>query len=393
MADIAPADHDEQTAASSPRPASIWTEDIGWPFRTPPPTRDFLLGEGRDPEALRLLALNEAPLAPPQSVADHLARAVHYLNRYPDNIHYLLSAAVAKAHEVDNARQVWGSGAGELIGRAVAIATQAGLNVVSPSPTFWGYERVYALQRADVRRTPLRPDGAIDVDALLAAIDHRTGLVTFATPGNPSGLSLSGEEIAAIARRTPDDALLMVDEVYHEFCAHEGGPDALSILRKERTAPWLVLRSFSKAYRLAGARVGYGFASDPATAQRIRDFALNFTISSLGFAAALAAFEDRSALRDYLDQNAQVKRRLRAGLAEAGATPLESAANFVAAALPEPATGALAHLRGQGVLCAGWNHPDFPNHIRIGIGAPEDAEAVCAALGRFLHEGRTGPAA
>jgi len=362
----------------------LWTSDFDWPFGKPPPTRDYLFSQGKNPDAMHLLGLNEAPVAPSDRVAEVLQKAAAYLNRYPDNIHTRLTEAVERIDGVPVDRQVWGSGAGELINRAVAVATHAGLNIVSMSPTFWGYERVYALHTAQVHRTDLHTDGSMDVDALLAAIDASTGIVTFATPGNPSGVSLSEEEIVHIARSTPDDVLLMVDEVYYEFCAHEGGPNALEILKRERTAPWLVLRSFSKAYRLAGARVGYGFASDPMTARRIREHSLNFTISSIGFAAALAAFEDRAELKRYLKHNAAVKMHLTGKLQSIGADPISSAANFVSARLPVTSVEAANALLQQNIVCAGWNHPDFPNNLRIGVGDTASADAVCEALKKFL---------
>jgi histidinol-phosphate aminotransferase len=366
------------------QPGCLWTSDFDWPFGKPPPTRDYLSSQGKNPDAMHLLGLNEAPLEPSDRIVEVLQKAGGYLNRYPDNIHTRLTEAVELIDGVPVDRQVWGSGAGELINRAVAVATHAGLNIVSMSPTFWGYERVYALHKARVHRTGLHSDGSMDVDALLGAIDGTTGIVTFATPGNPSGVSLAEDQIVHIARSTPDNILLMVDEVYYEFCAHEGGPNALEILRRERTAPWLVLRSFSKAYRLAGARVGYGFASDAMTARRIREHSLNFTISSIGFAAALAAFEDRAELESYLKHNATVKMHLTGKLQSIGASPIPSAANFVSARLPVTSVEAANALLQWDIVCAGWNHPDFPNNLRIGVGDMASVDAVCDALKEFL---------
>ena len=137
--------------------------------------------------------------------------------------------------------------------------------------------------------------------------------MTFATPANPSGLSVPADQIAEIARAVPTNILLLVNEVYHEFAAFDGEPDLLDILRRERTAPWLVLRSFSKAYRLAGARVGYGLASDENTAHRVQEHAVNFATPSLGFAAPLAVWRDQESLAETLDLNQRERDALRAG--------------------------------------------------------------------------------
>lgn len=357
----------------------MWNTDFDWPFKTPP-TRDFLRSQGAAVDDWHLLALNECPLPPPESTQQYLADILPQLNRYPDNIRQELVQAVADKTGTGAELQIWGNGASDLINRAISIATQHQLEIVSPSPTFWGYERAYRLQQATVTRTTLDAQGDIDVDALLGAITPQTGIVTFATPGNPSGISLSAAAIEQIARETPDDVLLLIDEVYHEFCVHEGGPDALEIVRRVRTAPWVVLRSFSKAYRLAGARVGYGLASDVFTAKRLREHCLNFNISTLNYAAALASYRDETALQDYLAHNQTEKVFLSEQLLALGLKPMPSAANFVSVELPVAAAEVLATLREQKVACASWNHADYPRFIRIGLGRRADSKAVLAGL-------------
>ena len=363
---------------------SFWRDDFHWPFGTPP-TCDHLAANGLAPDELHLLALNESPLAPLAGVADALAQSAASLNRYPDNYFWPLVAAVEERTGIGADRQLWGNGAGELINRAVGTATRAGLSIVSPSPTFWGYERVYAIQCAKVTRTPLTRTGAVDIDALIKAIAPDTGIVTFATPGNPGGASLSREEIIHVARATPEHVLLLVDEVYQEFCVHEGGPDALEILKQHRAAPWLVLRSFSKAFRLAGARVGYGLASDGATARRVREHSLNFTVAASSFSAAHAAYCDTAALKETLEFNAERRAQLAAGLQQLGLEVFPSQANFVSARLPGPAAPAIAALRGQGIMCAGWNHPDFTDCIRISMGPAASMSAAVAGLRDYLE--------
>ena len=361
----------------------MWNTDFEWPFKTPP-TRDFLRGQGIDVDDWHLLALNESPMGPSDGVTDRIAEVIPHLARYPDNVLGELVESVAAKTGTPEDQQVWGAGAGDLINRAVGIATQHQLNIVSPSPTFWGYERTYRLQQAEVTRTKLDNEGRIDVDALLGAINEQTGIVTFATPGNPSGVSLTAEEIERIALETPDNVLLMIDEVYHEFCVHEGGPNALEIVRAVRKAPWVVLRSFSKAYQLAGARVGYGLASDQITAKRLREHCLNFNISSLSYAAAMAAWSDEKALHDYLVHNSQEKGFLSKELVALGLRVLPSAANYISVEMPTPAVDVLAALREQKIACASWNNADFPNFIRIGLGMRESNVAVVAALKEII---------
>jgi histidinol-phosphate aminotransferase len=362
---------------------SFWTGDFVWPFGVPP-THDQLAHAGCDIAEMHHLALNESPLPPGPAVASALLESSQRLNRYPDNYNWALAQAVAERTGIPADRQIWGNGAGELINRAVGVAARAGLRIISPSPTFWGYERVYALQGADVTRTPLTRTGAVDVDALLAAVDAATGIVTFATPANPGGASLTAQEIERVAIETPADVLLLVDEVYQEFCVHDGGPDALEILKRTRSAPWIVLRSFSKAFRLAGARVGYGLASDTATARRVREHSLNFTVAASSFAAALAAYTDEAGLHETLEFNAERRAQLVSGLHQLGLEVFPSKANFVSARLPGPAAPVIAALRARGILCAGWNHSEFTDCIRISIGPALSISAAIQALQECL---------
>jgi histidinol-phosphate aminotransferase len=368
----------------SARPHDLWTLPADWPFRTPP-TYGHLIALGLDPRELALIGLNENPEPPGPAVAKAAAAAVSLLNRYPDNIDVAASDAVSRRLGVSSDRLVWGAGAGDLIFRSIWTAAKAGASVVAPSPTFWGYERVYRLTGANARRVPLRPDGSTDIAGIINAISPDTGVVSFATPGNPSGALVSAEEIADVSAATPPGALLLVDEVYHEF-APEGAPDIVDILQKRRNGPWLVLRSFSKAYRMAGARVGFGIASDAALAKYLQEHALNFMVSSIAFALALAAWEDRKTLHETVEQNRIERSALQQDLRAIGLSPLPSASNFVSVPLPRIAAEVLAELMKRGIACATWSHPDFPNHLRVGVGSAADRRRVVGALAEILSD-------
>ncbi|MGZ5864906.1 MAG: pyridoxal phosphate-dependent aminotransferase [Xanthobacteraceae bacterium] len=366
----------------SAEPRDLWTLPADWPFR-PPPTYGRLVALGLDPNELALLGLNESPVPPGSAVTKAAAAAVSLLNRYPDNIDVTMSEAVSRRLSVSSDRLVWGAGAGDLIFRSIWIAAKAGASVVAPSPTFWGYERVYRLTGAKAQRVPLRPDGGTDIAGIISAISPDTGIVSFATPGNPSGALVTAEEIEEVSAATPAGALLLVDEVYHEF-APEGAPDIVDILQKRRKGPWLVLRSFSKAFRMAGARVGFGIASDATLAKYLQEHALNFMVSSIGFAVALAAWEDRETLQETVRNNQIERAALGDDLRSIGLQPLSSAANFVSVPLPSAAAGVLPQLMKLGIACGQWSHPDFPNHLRVGVGTAADRRRFIKALKAVL---------
>jgi histidinol-phosphate aminotransferase len=368
----------------SAQPRDLWTLPADWPFRAPP-TYGRLTALGLNPGELALLGLNESPEPPGPAVAKAAERAVALLNRYPDNIDAVMSEAVSRRLGVPSDRLVWGAGAGDLIFRSIWIAAKGGASIVAPNPTFWGYERVYRLTGAKARRVPLRPDGGTDIAGIIDAISSDTGIVSFATPGNPSGALVSAEEIEEVAAATPSDALLLVDEVYHEF-APEGSPDIVDILQERRSGPWLVLRSFSKAYRMAGGRIGFGIASDAELAKYLQEHALNFMVSSLGFAVALAAWEDKETLRATVENNRTERAALQDDLRAMGLSPLPSAANFVSVPLPKLTAAVLPELMKRGIACGQWSHADFPNHLRVGVGTAADRGRFISALKAVLAQ-------
>jgi histidinol-phosphate aminotransferase len=186
-----------------------------------------------------------------------------------------------------------------------------------------------------------------------------------------------------IVTAVPDTVLLVIDEAYHEFARRAGGPDVLAALRRRR-GPWVVLRTFSKAYGLAGARIGYALCGAPEVADALRKVKLQFNVTAPSQAAALAALRDEAYLKTTLDAIAAERTRLAAGIAAAGLSPLPSAANFVSVKLAIPAADAAEEFRRRGILIRDWRDPEHLNEIRITIGLPEDTNAVLAALREIL---------
>jgi histidinol-phosphate aminotransferase len=171
----------------------------------------------------------------------------------------------------------------------------------------------------------------------------------------------------------------MVDEAYYEFARHAGGPDVLAILEGCR-APWAVLRTFSKAYGLAGLRIGYAIMGDAGLTEAFNRVRGVFNVDSLAQAAALAALGDEAHVRNLLDDCARQRQRLSDGFARAGCAPLPSVANFIAARMPMPAPEAVKAFAARGILIGALGTPPFENHVRVTIGTGEDTDAVLAAL-------------
>jgi histidinol-phosphate aminotransferase len=342
-------------------------------FRAPPRTAAHLL-EAR-------LHLNEPSFPPSPRVLEVLRRAEHTLGRYPDGAGTALRAALAARLGVGEERIVLGAGSDELIALSAAAFLVPGAHCVVPTPSFPRYRTCALLQGAVLTEVPVDVDGALDVDAMAVAARGAT-LVFAASPNNPTGGLLAARELQRFVKQIDGQALLVLDEAYFEFGRTVGGPDGLEVLAG-RGGPWMVLRTFSKAYGLAGLRVGYAVASDPALAEALNRSRSLFNVGALAQAAALAALDDERYAIEQVGKTVAAREWLRGQLESMGMTCLPSAANFLAAALPLPAGDAIAQLAAEGILVASVGPAPFDRHIRITVGAEAEHVRLLAALRRL----------
>lgn len=333
---------------------------------------------------LRRLNLNESAFAPSPRVVEAVAKAAAQVNRYPDPTCRALAAAIGARTGIEPARIVFGNGSDELLMLLSQIMLEAGTSAVLPTPSFPRYLTATVFTGATPIAVPVKADGANDVPAMLKAIRADTRLFVCATPNNPTGAMLDAAGLAQIANGVPPETLLLVDEAYFEFARHSGGPDALEAMRARR-GRWAVARTLSKAYGLAGMRVGYALLSDTGLAEAVNRVRGMFNINMLAQVAALTALEDTEHTRKLLDACAVERRRLSEGFQRLGCKPLASAANFVSAQLPMPAADAAKAFEPRGILIATIGPPPFDRHIRVTIGSAEDTDAVLEALTQILE--------
>lgn len=333
---------------------------------------------------VRRLHLNESCFAPSPRVVEAIAAAASQVNRYPDPTWRALAAAIGERTGVEPARLVFSNGSDELLMLLSQIVLEPGSSAVLPTPSFPRYWTATVFTGATPIPVPVRKDGANDVPAMLAAIRPDTRLVFCATPNNPTGAMLDAADLKRLAQEVPKHCLLLVDEAYFEFARHAGGPDALAALQARR-GPWAVVRTLSKAYGLAGMRVGYALLSGPDLAEAVNRARGMFNVNMLAQIAALAALEDKAHTQRLLDDCAAQRKRLSEGLARLGCPPLPSVANFVSAQVPMPAADAVKAFQQRGILISAIGSPPFERHIRVTIGTAEDTDAVLAALAGMLR--------
>eukprot|EP01037_Dinobryon_pediforme_P004283 gene4283-4333_t len=320
------------------------------------------------------LNLNESPIGPSPRAIEAAMATIAGVNRYPPTDGGSLVAALAAHTGIPADRIGVSVGSDMMLHLLCMVSLAPGRSAVLPFPSFPRYGISTRISGARAIPVEVTPDGSNDPERLLASVADDTSIVFCCTPNGNTGGILTKDALRHIARHVPDHVMLVVDEAYAEF---DTQADTLAILA-ERKGPWVVTRTFSKAYALAGLRVGYALCSDAAVAEVLRAARPIFEMTSPSLAAAEAALQDKDHLRMMLDLIAAGRTQLTTGLQSLGFSPLPSAANFVTNDLHRPARPILAAMERQGVLVRGVMDPGYENFLRITM-----AEPLATTLARF----------
>ncbi len=329
--------------------------------------------------AQALLHLNECPYPPSPKVVAAIQEHAAGLNRYAEPRPEKLSAMLADRTGVPANRIVIGNGSDEILALISVMTLEAGDNAVMPTPSFPRYRIAAAMQGAEPRLVGLQPDGSNDVGALLAAIDDRTRVVYACTPNNPSGAPMSMADLERLVHGVPDYVLLVMDEAYVEFDQFEGGVGALPVLQG-RTGLWASTRTFSKAYALAGLRIGYALCGSLDVAESLVKVKTNFNLNRLAVHAAVAALDDQAYSDRCIAAAVGERERLAARLNGLGFRTLPSRANFISFDLGRNSVPVMAAMAARGVLVREWRDPGFETFMRISIGLPAENDRAFEAL-------------
>jgi histidinol-phosphate aminotransferase len=237
--------------------------------------------------------------------------------------------------------------------------------------------QVAGARSIQVPLVPGRPDGPADthdLGALAAAVDDSTRVVFVCNPNNPTGTAVRLPALERFLDAVPADTLVVLDEAYREFVTDPDVPDGLELMRGRPNVA--VLRTFSKAWGLAGLRVGYLVAEDPAVADAVRRTHVPFSVSSLAQAAAVAALASEDEVRRRCTAVTAERARLTDALRERGLVVSDSQANFVWLPVGEEAAGLAAALESRAVI----TRPFAGEGIRVTVGTPEEDDVLLAAL-------------
>jgi histidinol-phosphate aminotransferase len=323
---------------------------------------------GRPPSAALArtykLSSNENPYPPLPGVVERATDAARAMNRYPDMGVAALHQAIADRYGVDVAQVASGAGSVAVLYHLLQATCQQGDEAVYAWRSFEAYPIAVGITGATDVQVPLTSDARHDLRAMAAAITDRTKVAIVCSPNNPTGPAVHSDELLAFLDAVPPHVVVAIDEAYREFVRDPETPDALELARGRDNV--VVLRTFSKAYGLAGLRVGFGLGPEP-VAEAIRKCALPFGVSSIAQAAGIASLEAEQELLARVAALVEERDRVRGALTEQGWAVPDAQGNFVWLALGDESTAFAGACEEVGVSV----RPFAGDGVRITIGERE----------------------
>ena len=372
------------TAAQTGLPAQV-VEALPYvraiaPYQAGKPIEETAREHGLRPETIVKLASNENPLGMPASARAAIEAALPELGRYPDSNGFELKAALSRKLGVPADWITLGNGSNDILEAAAAVMLAPGRSCVYAQHSFAVYP--LATQARGARSIVVAArDYGHDLEAMLAAIEADTRLVFVANPNNPTGTFVGADRMAEFLARVPRHVVVVLDEAYNEYLPPELRHPSVDWVR--RFPNLLLSRSFSKAYGLAGLRIGYGVAQPELTdlLNRVRQ---PFNCNSLAQAAAVAALADQAFVERSVEVNRRGMAQVTAAFDTLGLRYLPSFGNFVLVQVGDGAAVYQGLLR-RGVIVRPVANYGLPQWLRVTIGLPEENDRFITALRDVLQ--------
>jgi len=328
------------------------------------------------------LASNEDPYGPSPLAVEAIKAQLPELHLYPESGCYYLRNELASHLGVAPENLLFGNGSDEIVALMTFAFLEPHNNIVCSERTFVRYEMGAATMGAETRRVPMQ-NWHHDVDALATAVDDNTRFLFIANPENPVGSTIGRAAVRRLLESVPSQVIVVVDEAYYEFARDwEEYPDTISWLKDFPNL--VVLRTFSKAYGLAGIRLGYGMAN-PAIWDAVERVRPPFNVNRLAQAGALAALKDAEHLKRTVEGNAAGLQQLYSAFDGLGLEYVPSRANFVLVNMKRPALPVYESLLQRGVIVRPMGFYQLPEHLRISVGLEQENETFIQALTEVLQ--------
>ncbi|MEW5889351.1 MAG: histidinol-phosphate transaminase [Pseudomonadota bacterium] len=349
------------------------------PYQPGKPISELAREMGLNEKDIIKLASNENPLGMSPRARQAAASALEDINRYPDGNGFELKAALCQRYGVTMDQIVLGNGSNDVLEQAARVFLTPEAAAIYSKHAFAVYPLVTQAIGAKGIETPAK-DWGHDLDAMLAAITPQVRMIFIANPNNPTGTLLGQAELERFLEAVPADVVVVLDEAYNEYLPPELRGDSIAWLR--RFPNLIVSRTFSKAYGLAGFRVGYAFAQ-PEVADLMNRVRQPFNVNSVALAAATAALQDDAFVAESYLVNKRGMERIVAGLKRLGLAHIPSHGNFVSFRVPDAAKVNLALLK-QGVIVRPVGAYAMPNYLRVTIGLEYENARFLESLERAL---------
>ena len=352
------------------------------PYQPGKPISELARELGLDERKIIKLASNENPRGVGPRTRAAIEGAFGDIARYPDGNGYELKLALSKRYGVEMGQIVLGNGSNDVLELVALAFLGPGLSAVYSQHAFAVYPLATQARGARAIVVPAREFGH-DVEAMAGAIAEDTRVVWLANPNNPTGTMVTAERLEAFVRRVPERVIVVIDEAYNEYLHANLRAPTVAWLRKHPNL--IVTRTFSKAYGLAGLRVGYALAH-PSVADLMNRVRQPFNVNGIALAAAVAALNDMEFVaRSYAD-NLMGMRQVEAGALALGLEWIPSFGNFITIRVGR-ATEVYKRLLKRGVIVrpVGGGY-QLPEHLRVTIGTADENERFLAALAASVRE-------
>lgn len=327
------------------------------------------------------LASNENPLGPSPKALDAIRDPAEMIRVYPDASHYYLREALAEHNGVTSAEVIVGSGSNEIIEFLIRAYCVPGDNIVSCGAAFFAYKVSAGVHGAEYREPPARDDFVPDFEAMLKLCDARTRLIFLPNPNNPTGTYANRAALERFAEKLRGrDILLVLDCAYLEYVRADDFPDPFALYKKFPNI--VVLRTFSKAYGLAGLRVGYGIAH-PEVLDPLLRVKMPFNVTGPALVAARAALQDVSHIKRSFEVNSAGMEYFEREFGRLGLRFWPSQANFLLVDFRKPVTELNNKLLADGIIVRPIAF--LKSHLRITVGTAAQNERLVKALARHLR--------
>lgn len=328
------------------------------------------------------LASNENPFGFPESAKQAIINQLNDLTRYPDANGFELKAAVSKKFGVAPNQVTLGNGSNDLLELFAHTFAGEKDEIIYSQYAFIVYPLVTKAINAVAREIPAKNWGH-DLDGFLAAINEKTKLIFIANPNNPTGNFLTEAEVARFLAQVPENVIVVLDEAYTEFTAENERLNSFGLLQKYPNL--IISRSLSKAYGLAGLRIGYA-VSNPEIADLLNRVRQPFNCNSLALASAVAVMNDDEFVKKVAENNRLEMARYEAFCQAQGLEFIPSKGNFITIDFKQPAAPIYEALLREGVIVRPIAGYGMPNHLRISIGLPEENDRFFKALIKVLKD-------